>query len=84
MVSVKSVLLASVVALWANSGPEFLNAARQHSAATTAMEHGAENRVIVHHQTAVSSLVVMYSINVFATFSLTEMGMCRFWFSTRT
>ena len=32
---------------------------------------------------SVDALVVMYSINVFATFSLTEMGMCRFWFSTR-
>jgi amino acid transporter len=32
---------------------------------------------------SVDTLVVMYSINVFATFSLTEMGMCRFWLSTR-
>ncbi|HYS78885.1 MAG TPA: APC family permease [Candidatus Dormibacteraeota bacterium] len=31
----------------------------------------------------VDTLVIMYSINVFATFSLTEMGMCRFWVSRR-
>ena len=32
---------------------------------------------------SVDTLVVMYSINVFATFSLTETGMCRYWFSNR-
>jgi len=32
---------------------------------------------------SVDVLVVMYSVNVFATFSLTEMGMCRFWISGR-
>lgn len=32
---------------------------------------------------SVDTLVVMYSVNVFATFSLTEMGMCRFWISNR-
>ncbi len=32
---------------------------------------------------SVDTLVVMYSINVFVTFSLTQLGMCRFWFSTR-
>jgi amino acid transporter len=32
---------------------------------------------------SVDTLVVMYSINVFATFSLTEMGMCRFWLGAR-
>ncbi|OLE66603.1 MAG: hypothetical protein AUG09_06690 [Acidobacteria bacterium 13_1_20CM_2_68_7] len=31
----------------------------------------------------VDTLVIMYSINVFATFSLTEMGMCRFWIRSR-
>jgi amino acid transporter len=31
----------------------------------------------------VRHIVVMYSINVFLTFSMTEMGMCRFWFSGR-
>ncbi len=32
---------------------------------------------------SVDVLVVMYSVNVFATFSLTQMGMCRFWFTGR-
>lgn len=31
----------------------------------------------------VSTLVLMYSINVFATFSLTEIGMVRFWYKGR-
>jgi amino acid transporter len=31
----------------------------------------------------VRQLVVMYSINVFLTFSMTEIGMCRFWISSR-
>ena len=31
----------------------------------------------------VRHLVVMYSINVFLTFSMTETGMCRYWISTR-
>ena len=31
----------------------------------------------------VDTLVIMYAINVFATFSLTEMGMCRFWIRSR-
>jgi amino acid transporter len=31
----------------------------------------------------VRHLVVMYSINVFLTFSMTELGMCRFWFGSR-
>ncbi|MBI3890231.1 MAG: amino acid transporter, partial [Candidatus Wallbacteria bacterium] len=31
----------------------------------------------------VGRLVVMYSINVFLTFSLTEIAMCRFWFTHR-
>src|SRR5258706_10123205 len=31
----------------------------------------------------VDTLVVMYSINVFATFSLTEMAMCRHWITSR-
>src|SRR5947199_1416388 len=75
--------LASVVALWANSGPEFLNAARVRTAATAAAAHGAESHVIVHHQTAVSSLVVMYSINVFVTFSLSMIGMTILWYQHR-
>ncbi len=32
---------------------------------------------------SVQHLVVMYSINVFLTFSITETGMCRFWFGNR-
>ena len=32
---------------------------------------------------SVDTLVVMYSINVFVTFSLTQMGMCRYWLSAR-
>ena len=32
----------------------------------------------------ISTLVLMYSINVFATFSLTEIGMVRFWYKGRT
>src|SRR5207253_4156165 len=44
---------------------------------------GSAIAVLVAMHGSVDALVVMYSINVFATFSLTEMGMCRFWFSTR-
>ncbi|MGH9748494.1 MAG: APC family permease, partial [Candidatus Polarisedimenticolia bacterium] len=32
---------------------------------------------------SIQTLVVMYSINVFVTFSLTQLGMCRFWFAAR-
>ena len=32
----------------------------------------------------VSSLVVMYSINVFITFSISQLGMCKYFFSNRT
>src|SRR5205807_1221069 len=32
----------------------------------------------------VAALVVMYSINVFVTFSMTELSMCRFWIGERT
>ena len=32
---------------------------------------------------SVDALVVMYAVNVFLTFSLTELGMCRFWLTTR-
>ncbi len=35
--------------------------------------------VIVYTHGSVDALVVMYSINVFLTFSLTELGMTRFW-----
>src|SRR5581483_8016539 len=32
---------------------------------------------------SVAVLVVMYSINVFLTFTLSQMGMCRYWWQTR-
>ncbi len=32
---------------------------------------------------SVSALVVMYAINVFLTFSLTQLSMCRFWLTTK-
>jgi K+ transporter len=32
---------------------------------------------------SVDKLVVMYSINVFLTFSLSQLGMCRFWWTSR-
>jgi amino acid transporter len=32
---------------------------------------------------SIDTLVVMYAVNVFVTFSLTETGMCRFWVSQR-
>ncbi len=35
--------------------------------------------LLIYTRGAVSFLVVLYSINVFLTFSLTEMGMSRFW-----
>ncbi|HEU4401343.1 MAG TPA: APC family permease [Candidatus Polarisedimenticolia bacterium] len=44
---------------------------------------GAAIAVLLLTRGSVDTLVVMYSINVFATFSLTELGMCRFWLSTR-
>jgi amino acid transporter len=39
--------------------------------------------VLLYTHGAVEALVVMYSINVFATFSLTETGMIRYWITTR-
>lgn len=38
---------------------------------------------LIYTRGDVSHLVVMYSINVFLTFSLTEMSMCRFWVKER-
>src|SRR5207249_5634071 len=32
---------------------------------------------------SIDALVVMYAVNVFLTFSLTEIGMCRHWISSR-
>jgi amino acid transporter len=40
---------------------------------------GAAFLVLLRTQGAVDALVVMYSINVFLTFSLTEAGMIRYW-----
>ena len=39
--------------------------------------------LILYTRGKVSVLVVLYAINVFVTFSLTEMGMSRFWISER-
>jgi len=38
---------------------------------------------LLYTQGAIDKLVTMYSINVFITFSLTEMGMVRFWITER-
>src|SRR5262249_17891233 len=38
---------------------------------------------LVYTRGDITALVTMYSINVFITFSLTEMGMCRFWVTER-
>ncbi len=45
---------------------------------------GAALAALLYTKGDVRHLVVMYSINVFLTFSMTEMGMCRFWFRSRT
>jgi amino acid transporter len=39
--------------------------------------------ILVFTNGSVDKLVVMYSINVFLTFSLSQLGMCRFWFQGR-
>ncbi len=44
---------------------------------------GAALAALLYTMGDVRQIVVMYSINVFLTFSMTEMGMCRFWFSGR-
>lgn len=38
---------------------------------------------LLYTRGSIDALVTMYSINVFVTFSLTELGMCRFWISQR-
>ena len=38
---------------------------------------------LIYTKGDITALVTMYSINVFITFSLTEMGMCRFWVTER-
>src|SRR3954466_12912408 len=45
---------------------------------------GAGFVMLLKTRGAVASLVVMYSINVFLTFSLTQIGMIRYWFSRHT
>ncbi|TMA29562.1 MAG: APC family permease [Deltaproteobacteria bacterium] len=44
---------------------------------------GAGFFMLLYTRGAVDALVVMYSINVFLTFSLTQAGMTRYWFTTR-
>lgn len=44
---------------------------------------GAALAALLYTKGGVQLLVVMYSINVFLTFSMTELGMCRLWFSGR-
>jgi hypothetical protein len=44
---------------------------------------GAALALLAYTRGSVDALVVMYSINVFVTFSLSNMGMCRFWIGHR-
>jgi amino acid transporter len=44
---------------------------------------GAAAAALIWVKGSVSALVVMYSINVFVTFSLSNMGMCKFWVTAR-
>jgi amino acid transporter len=44
---------------------------------------GASLLALLYTRGNVASLVVMYSINVFLTFSLSELSMCRFWIRER-
>ncbi len=39
--------------------------------------------ILIAMRGSVDALVVMYAINVFVTFSLTNLGMCRFWLGER-
>ena len=45
---------------------------------------GAGALMLVYTRGAIEALVVMYSINVFLTFSLTEVGMIRYWLQKET
>src|SRR5581483_7103275 len=47
------------------------------------MMGGAAAAALLWVKCSVSSLVVMYSINVFLTFSLSELGMSKFWITNR-
>src|SRR5260370_17672753 len=44
---------------------------------------GAGALTLLYTRGAVDALVVMYSINVFLTFSLTQLAMIRYWITTR-
>jgi amino acid transporter len=44
---------------------------------------GAATALLLLTGGSIDTLVVMYAVNVFVTFSLTEVGMCRFWISSR-
>jgi len=44
---------------------------------------GASLLALLYTRGDVTHLVVMYSINVFVTFSLSQLGMCRFWLRRR-
>jgi hypothetical protein len=44
---------------------------------------GASLAALLYTHGDITQLVVMYSINVFLTFSLSEFGMCRFWIKNR-
>src|SRR5206468_12803666 len=44
---------------------------------------GAALAVLLGTHGSVGKLVVMYSINVFVTFLLAQLGMCRFWYTSR-
>jgi amino acid transporter len=44
---------------------------------------GAALAALLYTKGDVRHIVVMYSINVFLTFSMTELGMCRFWIKSR-
>ena len=44
---------------------------------------GAALAVLIYTRGDVTALVVMYSINVFVTFSLSQLGMLRYWWSKR-
>ncbi len=48
-----------------------------------ALMGGAALAALLYTGGDVRALVIMYSINVFITFSLTELGMSRFWFRSR-
>jgi amino acid transporter len=45
---------------------------------------GSALAALAYTQGNVTTLVIMYSINVFLTFSLSMLGMCRHWFGQRT